>query len=907
MKSLKNCALLLTALSLSPHLSASLQYKQEPCIPVPSLVKTAEELMDWKMYGAAIPAYTHAIQQLQPLHGQLRTSLTLRLGQMHLLLGQSEKVIELLNTIPIGPGHSEAIKIKALSYIYANQPEAAISLLDPAEMDHILLYAMAHESTGAHDLAADYLRKIPSASKAYPFAKLLLAKIALAKGAYSLAFEELSFAPTDHFLYPEILWMMGMTHYLSDNIPESIVYFEKALALPGLQSHSWHTRCIEQLSHTYLRQCSEMNWTAGCNSEQRTLEEKKCLLSRAEELLQKELKRQPDDRLTLALVKVYLTKNFYFFSHETLRKCEELLTKENGLSTKAAQTEGLLLRAQMVSTYLEREEHLRMLTTAPYEKNSAALPYGWFLRGHNEREQAYRGTPQERRRHLELAINYYKNAYHLFKKFSLPLSFEALRNWAQIAHDLQEVHQLNAVRLIISQAPKGEACYLRSLITTHLYDLTGNTAYLQEAVDTLQQGLKENPSDKERVQLSLLLGKLYFLKNAFSEAEALLAELPSALPSASMAAEALYWCGRAAEKNPSARNTSHYYYQKCYADYPTSAFAAEAFFRRYSYQEYLHGDKEAKKHLEELLVSYPDSPYTMDALFLLGLDSKRDRKTAKGKWISKSNMTKAIDQFQQVSSDYQRLKKLNQIPESSLEHYFFLELRASLEKALCNLAIARQSLGAKKHIYLQYAEEVFTDLIGSMTDKSQNERLQDILEEAMYGLAQTHLEAEHYDDAEEMLQQIIRTYESLKITRGYYLSRSWHDLSLIALARIPADRQADPEEKRYTEALDYLMRAEECSKGRVLSTNQTIDLWLKMSHCYKMMQQYDQAMRYLTKAIDEDAISALRLKAMYLRAEIYELQGRYELSRKQLEAAAKKGGEWGKKAKEKLEELYGYH
>jgi hypothetical protein len=64
-------------------------------------------------------------------------------------------------------------------------------------------------------------------------------------------------------------------------------------------------------------------------------------------------------------------------------------------------------------------------------------------------------------------------------------------------------------------------------------------------------------------------------------------------------------------------------------------------------------------------------------------------------------------------------------------------------------------------------------------------------------------------------------------------------------------------------------------------------------------------MLILSNVINEDAISSQRLRAMLLRAEIYELQGRYELARKQLEATSKKGGPWAQQAKEKLEKNYG--
>ena len=58
--------------------------------------------------------------------------------------------------------------------------------------------------------------------------------------------------------------------------------------------------------------------------------------------------------------------------------------------------------------------------------------------------------------------------------------------------------------------------------------------------------------------------------------------------------------------------------------------------------------------------------------------------------------------------------------------------------------------------------------------------------------------------------------------------------------------------------------------------------------------------KFLSDAVNDEAISGLRLKAMYLRAEVYALQGRTELAHKQLEAVSKKGGDWGKLAAEKL-------
>jgi tetratricopeptide (TPR) repeat protein len=913
MKSLKTYSFALTLCTLSIQLSASNElshpqqiylndYKQAPS----ALIKTAEELINWKMYPLAIPAYTHAIQSLQPLNNSIKTNLTLRIAQTYLLLGQPEKALETLEATSFVHDQTHEIKLKALILIHLNKPKEVISLLETSNTSHAILLAMAHEINGSYDLATNHLRSISTEKNPPHFASLLLAKIAITKGAYQLAYNELQslkkHMQPNHPLYPEALWMMGVSQYQLDNIPQSIICYEEALTLPMVQAQSWYTACIEQLSHAYLTECNNSN---------RSTDEIQRLLSRAEQLIKTEFSRHSNDDLKIALAKVYLTKNSFFPSEETLEDCRTLLDKSQLFSTEATQTEALLLRAQMASSYIQREEHLRTLTSSTYNTKNMGIPYGWLLRGHNEREEAYNDSNQERHRHLELAIGYYQKAYALFKKFSPHLAIESLRNWAQVATDLREPEQLKKVYTIASnhiksQPPQAETYYLNSLMATHLYDLNGNASYLQEALESLQKGLKASPTDKEKIQLSLLLSKVFFLKNSFHEAERTLASLPESLPNTPMAAEALYWGGRASSRNPNPLNPPQFYYQKCYTDYPSSSFAAEAFFRMYTYQDFLHGEKDAKKHLEEMIVLYPDSQYVLDALFLLGLDSKRDRKTIKGKWISKSNTTKAIDQFQEISTQHQRLQAQGLIEKPYARHYSALELRATLEKALCNLAIARQSSGAKKHIYLQYAEEVFTNLINRMSYAAQNTLQQDTHEEALYGLAQTHLEAKHYDEAEAMIHQIILSYQSSKVTRGYYLSRCWHDLSIIAMANI-SDEESQHIQKKTTQALEHLQHAEECAKGRILSTDQTIDLWLKMSHCHKLMKQYDQAMRYLTKAIDEDAVSSLRLKAMYLRAEIYELQGRHELSRRQLEATSNKGGLWGQKAKDKLGEIYGYH
>ena len=104
----------------------------------------------------------------------------------------------------------------------------------------------------------------------------------------------------------------------------------------------------------------------------------------------------------------------------------------------------------------------------------------------------------------------------------------------------------------------------------------------------------------------------------------------------------------------------------------------------------------------------------------------------------------------------------------------------------------------------------------------------------------------------------------------------------------------------FPSALASFKQAQECSKGKLLNTDDRLELRIWQSQCHEAQGQLDQAILTLSKVINDDAISSLRLKAMYLRAEIYKKQHRYELARKQFEALAKKSGEWALKAQEAL-------
>jgi len=112
----------------------------------------------------------------------------------------------------------------------------------------------------------------------------------------------------------------------------------------------------------------------------------------------------------------------------------------------------------------------------------------------------------------------------------------------------------------------------------------------------------------------------------------------------------------------------------------------------------------------------------------------------------------------------------------------------------------------------------------------------------------------------------------------------------------------EAEVEKHKEAIKHFDKAERVAVKELL-----LQVRLAKSDCLRKMGKLDEAMTLLSQVINDETASQLRIKAGFMRAEIYEEQKRYELALKQLEAVKNFGGEWGTKAKEKLELSYGYN
>lgn len=374
-----------------------------------------------------------------------------------------------------------------------------------------------------------------------------------------------------------------------------------------------------------------------------------------------------------------------------------------------------------------------------------------------------------------------------------------------------------------------------------------------------------------------------FKEEKFADAAQGFADFRHQYPHSLLADQALYWQARSTEALGTDEQKRQLY-QELTTQYPSSAWAVDGYFFSYSMQDYLQGNRGALKHLQKLPAQYPDTLITLKALYLLGLDSTRDRKSSEGRSITRKNLTEAIDRFQELETRYQRLVSHDQIPAAEKEEWSELNQRSMLMRAKLNYDIAQSAQGAKRSIYLEYSESIYNQLLQELSTQSP------IRDEAQFGLAITLSKLGRMKHAETAFNDLIKRSRS-----DYHIAKAYQQVGRIA-----------EETKRHKDAIIAFNQALE--KGdRSFSIEEKLETMIEKSLALNELGQEDLAMQQLSEVINFQAVSQLRLKAMYLRAQFYAEQAKPVLAKKQLESLAMKDGPWGQKAKEQLETEYGYH
>ncbi len=884
------------------------------------LINYAETLFEEELYSDALLLYEQILESPYNTDSLLTAFSTIRLASCYLELKEDQKILTLLESLKGSfPPQQEKEKnyLLAIAYRHTGHYQQALNLLTSHQIDEEikLEIGLNYFYLNEHEQASLYLKSIvldnlkPNSSL---IAQLYLVRIALFKKEIKEAQEYLHILatrlPESHLLYFEMAYLQGLASFLSQDYTKAISYFEKALPKHNEKNCDWYLDTLLHLACSYLKLAESPFFKK---------KELLDLFSKSENLLNKILSISQEDKFYLILGELYLTKARYLKDQEAYQQAQQLLAQQKCFASPEGQAQALLLRASAAPTYAERKQLYKQFI-AETDCSSPFYAQGWYLKGMNDFEEGFQfkedglSTTQTSEETLKEAIDAFEQAYPLFEgidpeKTVLCLKYQALSYYYQNTNLTTKqawilLNQLiNQKSHLLQHLEEPEQIYyLTALIAIHLLPQDRDPSFLKQIEKILKDGINHSHNSRWTDELMKTLGIFYFKERHLQEADKIFEEIVNRVPHSRYLSEAWFWRAKCAEVTQDF-TTMRQYLRHVFIDDPQSLYAPQAYFSYYSYQEYLQGSRKAIKHLQAMPCTFPDHPLLITGYYLIGLDHKKDHLSEEGNIQRRKNLTAAIDAFQQAESTFDLLYQKGLIPSSDLSYFFHVRYRATLERAFANLAIAEDSQGTKRQIYLSYAEHVFKQIIENFHQPEplvrdhflKDKEYPPLLKEAEFWLAQIAIQEAKFVEAEKWLDHMLVHYQKACQTRGYLLSRTWYEKGKIS-----------QEHKEFATALNYFLQAEKTAQG--LSPDQKLDLWIQQSLCYKDLNQIDEAMRILSKVINDEILSELRLKAMFLRAEMYELQGRPELAFKQLEATAKKEGEWGQKAKDKLEKDYGY-
>lgn len=594
------------------------------------------------------------------------------------------------------------------------------------------------------------------------------------------------------------------------------------------------------------------------------------LFQKAEELFEKLLGSQQKESALLALARLYLTRQEHFREPEDQQKLSSLLHTPSIALSNAGQHEILLLKGESATEYKEKERFYAEATEAQF-RHCPLYADAWYVRALNHFQEGLR-HPQEETPYFEMAVTGFEQAFSLIgqtdkKKASHILKLEAKANFYRNS----PISSLKLLETLLNQfeeksEQREEALYLRGLVAAHLTD----QAYFPIAEESLCQVEAEYPEGQYADHALHILGTLYFKQKNYVKAKATFLKLAEHYPDSDLAAEGWFWAAESSEKLSEDVADLR---KEVYENYPQSLKAAEAYFRQYPYAKYLEGDTKTLAHLKDFPRRFAKSPLLVVIHYLLGLNNQ--------------NYEEAKESFEEAIESFQFCLEEGKIPETAFVYFRYQALLKLAQLHLTeDLELTQKLLQAIASDFMQPDHPLASLLCAKSSYPP-------IYEECEYTLAKCYLKLGKELRAQKQLASMLSHYEQAGMKEGYYLSQVWKKQGALAL------RCED-----YDTALKCFEIAEKCGQLH-LPDEKKLSLWVLQSQCYRGKKEYDAAMRLLSKTINADIASPLRLKAMYLRAEIYEEQTRPELAIRQLEATAKKGGEWGLKSKEKLRANYG--
>gem|GEM_PF-3663703 len=287
-------------------------------------------------------------------------------------------------------------------------------------------------------------------------------------------------------------------------------------------------------------------------------------------------------------------------------------------------------------------------------------------------------------------------------------------------------------------------------------------------------------------------------------------------------------------------------------------------------EEYL--DK-AKAYLKELIHDFPHSIYAGESFFRLISEKEYARKAP----FAIQHLATLIDSY--PTNRY------------AIPAHYYLGISHDVKDHFYTVL----ALYKEKELADSYFLEFYFSSLLELGKRGDQNALEELLKkkcttEALYILSQYAL---YEDSFEKKLDDVIE-FDKKNEKPSEFSIYAFLDKAQIYVRK-----------KLYTEAMHIYEKAEE--EAKKLSRELLLKVYIQKSECLKNWGKYGDAMKLLSFVANDPSPSQLRIHALFLRAELYEINERYDLAIKQLEACEKKGGEWGKRARDKLEKTYGYH
>ncbi len=425
-------------------------------------------------------------------------------------------------------------------------------------------------------------------------------------------------------------------------------------------------------------------------------------------------------------------------------------------------------------------------------------------------------------------------------------------------------------------------------------------AYLRLHTDCNEQDalqfLSEYPSSVQVPHVLHALAQLYIEQHEYEKAQEAILLLQHNFPSYEREDHMLYIMSRCSDILNPDKEIARKYRKELLASYPESPYAAECHFRYFPEEEYQRGTPRAIEHLRKMQKQFLDSPFALGANYYIGLYELQEANKKYGPEAT-SHYKEAISAFRNIHLVYHELIAQDLLSQDWKTSCSRLTTLACFFRGKALYNHAKTSPAALDQ--LNEAKEAFETIIQL---KSEESALSFLPLESRYYLAKTLDLLGLHDLAHTEFDHLVAmTHEKASLNQ------------LFLQAQIARAKQAI-ELSHMDIATRYLSQLETCKM-----LNEYPELYLQIlitkSQYYKKMQQFDKAMMYLSKVINHTFASSIRIKAMVLRAEIYDMQKRSDLATRQLEAASKLGGKWGMiarirlraKIENKLEKMNGHN